>query len=338
MLTLLLAVAAHAAPLVLPAEAPAGEWAHALALAGLEPATTVTETCASILVSDGVWRLEVRHGGATRSVPIDPPRTEAERERVAVLAASLLRSISGAGLPSLPSLPPPPPPRPAQRPRPAPAPSAVAAAPPPAPPAEPTPAPAPAPVAVTPAEPLDGPIALEDPSGPGARDARLGPWIRGTGGVAWRTGCAPAAAAGLLGGVRYGILGLGVGGAWTSELGVAALGADRGLSTIDALGGLWVLPSDPASRVDLTMGAGLVGGWSTRRYTDSGVGVGMDGSAIVGGELLARAALGPVELGPVVRLATDLARTPLVVDGRPAGELARTQATLALAIGPRLPR
>lgn len=103
-------LAAGAAPLavvVVPPEAPVAEWSQAFGLVDLDvgieppagPAVWVERS------TDG-WRVRVRDSmGAVRSMPVDRPATQGDRERVAFLASSLLQPVVAVPLPPLPKRP-----------------------------------------------------------------------------------------------------------------------------------------------------------------------------------------------------------------------------------------
>ncbi len=329
---MLLALVAHAAPLILPPGEPTGAWSHAMSRAGLETAANAEGTWAALVSTPAGWRLEIHRDGAVRSVPVDPPTTDATRERIAVLAASLLRGVEGASLPALPALPPPPP-RPSRR-----APVAVVPAPVAPEPAE-VAAPAPPPVdepvvaAVDPAEILVDAVLLDDPTVP-AGDPVLRPWLFAGGGVAWRRGCPAAPSARITAGVAYGPLALGGSAVWTSELDMSTLYPELGMTSLDGLGGVWLLP-----RVrGVALGGGALAGVSRRVWRDGPARTVEIPMPVAGAELVARIPLGPLEIAPTARLVTDLARSPLGVEGALTGGLAPTQLSLELSVGPRLSR
>ncbi len=111
---LLLVAAAFGAPIALPRGESPTAWASALQRAGLEPGNPGSGEGVRVVVLSGGWELLVRdEHGEERRITVPVPRTDAEREEVAALAASLLHpapEISSLPLPSLPPLPPPTPP------------------------------------------------------------------------------------------------------------------------------------------------------------------------------------------------------------------------------------
>ncbi|MSQ01801.1 MAG: hypothetical protein EXR71_07900 [Myxococcales bacterium] len=127
----------------LPPREPLEEWAESLSLAGLVVGHRGAGAYVEVLDQGTVWLIRAHDGGGhTREVAVREPQRAAEREDVALLAASLMRTISSGGAP----VPRPPP----------------AGVPPPVvPPAVIPPAPKPAPVVIV--EPVVAPVIASPP-------------------------------------------------------------------------------------------------------------------------------------------------------------------------------
>ncbi len=98
-----LANALAAAPVVieLPPREPLEEWAESLALAGLVAGVRGSGAYVEVLDQGTVWLIRVHDGaGHTREAAVREPVRAAEREDVAILAASLMRTISSGGAPA----------------------------------------------------------------------------------------------------------------------------------------------------------------------------------------------------------------------------------------------
>jgi hypothetical protein len=144
----LLSSAEAGVPIRLPAQERVADWQEALTIAGLSPGTPGDGAWVDVTVGATVWTLRVRDlAGVLHDATVAPPRTEQEREDVALLAASLLQPVA---VPVRVAAAPPPPVKPTPRPPPPPAPAwppaaevpvvvaapePVVVAPPPAPPA-----------------------------------------------------------------------------------------------------------------------------------------------------------------------------------------------------------
>lgn len=326
------AQASLAAPI--PVALPPGEdltaWAEPLALADLSTGAPVTGPRVTIEAAGTTWRLIVRDtSGALHVVEVVAPRTPADREATAHLAASLARPVLSLPLPSAP------PPRPV---RPAPSPAPVAPEP-VAPPVEASVAPAPSqPVVVAPASPGPAPESAPrsttpepgevpgqlpvSPPDPWSSEA----WARVTAGLAWRDR-GGAGSATVLGGWALGPARLGAGIAGSGPHRVT--GTDLGWTSLDGLGGAWfALPDGPV--------LGVLAGVSWRRYDD----VLSVTRALAGAELGWRATLSPrLDLVPMLRVDLDpgvrgLRRTTVTIDGTSALELAPMALKLELGLSP----
>lgn len=334
----LLACAALGAPIpfALPPGEDAGAWAEPLALADLAPGAPPTGPRVAVEVAGERWRLVVRDtAGALHVVEVAAPRSRAEREAAAHLAASLARPVPLLSLPlPAPTVPPPPmaappPERPVASPIAPPAEVATVGGPEAAAPAAPTGSVVEAPAAVaaappvaTPATPASEPARVVEAPPPVDPWAAEG-WARLGGGLAWRDqGGAVSGTA--LAGVGAGPVRVGLGGAASGPHRV--VGTDLVWSSWDGLAGAWfALPEGPS--------LGVLGGISRRRYGDLTV-----ARSLAGAELGWRARLAPaVDLYPVLRVDLDpgvggLRRTTVTVDGQPALELAPLALKLELGV------
>lgn len=234
LIALLYAVSAGAAwagaPRLLlpPGEDPAA-WVEALMIAGLEPGPPEAGAPGVLVLRVGAgWQLEALDGaGGRRTLVVSPPRTDAERQDLAILARSLTRPVQ------LAAAAPPKPPAPRRAPPPAPTP----VAPPPPPPIAPPPPPV-----VVPPPPESAPSGLRlsaltglrlGGAGPSAElrggllvgSGRLGVGPRLHGGLPGAVGAAPVAersVSTLGGGLGFGLRG----GGWAPQL-LVSLGAER---------------------------------------------------------------------------------------------------------------
>ncbi len=111
-----LATSARAQDVQLPRGEDAADWAPALDLAGLRIATTGAPAV-TLTPAGTQWVVEVvDHVGRVRTAHVVAPRTPAEREEVALVAAGLVRPVRAGSAPppppfTLPTPPPPPPSR-----------------------------------------------------------------------------------------------------------------------------------------------------------------------------------------------------------------------------------
>jgi hypothetical protein len=307
---------ARAGALVLPPDEDPAAWASALALAGLDGGGDRV-----VLYRDreGWWLVPP----GSVQVPVPAPHSEAGREEIAVLAASLLRCVGAdLTLPALPPLLPPPAPRRAPR---------------PAPVQPPVPAPEPvAPVTVAPPvddlpeplvpEVLDELITLVEPPAPREPAPWRGWWDVGAG-AAWRQGVQAGPSAQLGVGAARGSARLGLRVYAGERMEIAAVGPKQGFSAVDVLPGIWLAPRDSAT-------VGIVGGGSIRWGTDAGELAFLQTMGVVGGELGGRLTAGKVEILPRLRVTSDLATTALVHDGRDAGTLSPFQIAAEIAACP----
>jgi hypothetical protein len=330
MWTLLLTLAAHASPLLLPPEEDAASWARAIQLAGLESGQSppADGTWAALVHEGTSWRLDIHSATGTRTVPVTAPSSEAGREAVAVLAASLSRPVRDG--PDLPALPAPPAAKPPSAPK-------SRAKPVPLPPVAEPARPTAEPVKVLRAglfnrpdpEELDEAIDLREPSQAiVATPARWQPWIRGSGGMALRAGTAVAPSLSVAGGAQHGPLRAGLGAAFRPETALPALGPDKSLRSADGWIGAWVAPQASA-------GLGGLLGISNRAWIQSGERVAHGVMAFAGAEVTGRIPVGPIEISPIARLTFDFGETDNLIGDEPAADFAPVLVCFELAVAPR---
>jgi hypothetical protein len=305
------------------AEDPAA-WAHALALAGLEPGDPGAGAGARVTVQGARWTVSVRdERGQVHTLTVAAPDDRASREALASTIASLVHPVSIPTV-ALPPLPPTPAPRrpPAPRPVPPPDPEPVAVVPEPDP-AKPEPIVVPEPQPRGPPRPL---VELDDP--PALRRGPTLAWWAGAGpAIRFRSRVRSAAAAeawfGALADERWRV-GLGLGGAapseWTSSVGSFQVEmADlRGL--VGASPGPWDL--------------GLTGGGSLRRVE------GLEADrvplfGVVGATAGYRIPMGPVSLRPGLLIERDTRASLVGVAHDPADELDRWSGELTISVWTR---
>jgi len=309
----LLVTLAHAGGLALPEGESRDDWAGPLALANLDGRGAVV-----VLSEDAAgWWLTAP--GAPR-VPVPAPNDADAREAIAVLAASLLRRVDPSLV--LPAPPPAPAPRRTRRPVPVPVPTA------------PQPQPQPQPVVIegeilVPELP-DGAITLFDPAEP-AEPPTWQPWWDLGAGVAWRDGAKAGPAVQIGGGAALGVGRIGARVDLVDRLELPITGPDRGFSSANLYGGLWLAPLGSAT-------AGIVAGASVRRGSHAGETVFVHTRALVGAELGGRIATSIVELLPRVRITADLVRTTQVRDDVEVGTLAPIGLAAELGVGPKMDR
>ncbi len=143
MLLLLLAAAQAAVPVRLPAQERVADWQEALTIAGLAVGVPGEGPWVDVTGGATSWTVRVRDlDGIVHVTPVAPPKTEQDREDLAMLAASLLQPIAVPPPVKVAVTPPPP-----VRPRVTPPPAPVVVVPPP------PPEPVPVPVVVPPPEP-----------------------------------------------------------------------------------------------------------------------------------------------------------------------------------------
>ena len=293
---LLLAGPARAAdpiPVVLPPGESTEAWRRPLALAGLRAGEAEGTRWIELASDDGHWVLRLHDRSVTSEVAVKVPRTQQDREDIAWVAQSLMRTMPGEDIESAPltvaddpafSLPPVPPPVPVPLPEESSELPVVAEAPTEVPQPEPAPEPEPDqeedldPVAEAPFEPPEpmtlepgsieppptAPIILEDPQDTVMLVMRLGA------GVGARSGIAPAAPLRVALGASgpYGIT-LSFETVFRPRADLADLSADRAVSTYDVLGMInWWEWWQPDGRISPVLGVG--GGWSIRRFFQDG--------------------------------------------------------------------
>lgn len=110
------AQAAAAVPVRLPAQERVADWQEALTIAGLAVGVPGEGPWVEVTVGATSWTVRVRDlDGVVHVTPVAPPRTEQDREDLAMLAASLLQPVAIPAPVKVAVKVVPPPPRPAPR-------------------------------------------------------------------------------------------------------------------------------------------------------------------------------------------------------------------------------
>lgn len=323
-------LAALAAPVVLPERADPSAWAPALAAAGLDPVAPPTGRWVGLVDGGARWTIEVHDGDrVVQRLSLPAPATAADRADVAALAASLLRPSA-----TVPLAPPPPPRR--RRPR------APEVAPPPPVTAtaegversvgwrdDPRTSSAGGPRAARPAPPVVPPLPDPPPTVvPAAPAHPLAPWARASLTATGRAGASWTVTPGAFVGVQRGAAAAVVGAEASPTRALLPADAARRWQATDLWAGAWLSPARGPE-------GALLAGVSIRRWSEAGAPVASHPVALV-----AIAAGWPIRAGawqvaPQARLALDVVRTQLSVDGEAAGMLSPLQGQLGVTVARR---